>query len=66
MYDTCLPVVFGEYFKHSEISSSLKPTSAGFFVEKDGEIIVGGDSMSLGLKSHPNDAHWIKRMLEQK
>ena len=64
MFDGWMPVVFGSYFKHTEILSHLKATSAGFFYEKNGEVTVYGESLSLGLKALPGDAFFIQKMLE--
>lgn len=72
IFDNAFPVVFGEYFKHSDmqISNGLKPTSAGFCIvksenddaKKHNKVICFGESTSLNLKSSPLDSKMVERL----
>jgi len=77
VYDECYPVIFGEYANHSDVSLKYKkPTSAGFVSLHEEDAPEGspfcqvriltascyGESISLGVKSHPNDARLIERL----
>jgi len=52
-----LPIMFGEYFNHSEVAHGLgTPTSAGFCHpngDGSGGWLAYGESTSLNLKSDP-------------
>jgi hypothetical protein len=70
MVDDSCPILFGEYFKHSDFSNiGNKITSAGFcnVREVDGEmdVSVWGESVSLKIKSIPDDACFIKMMFNK-
>jgi hypothetical protein len=62
MLNEVYPIVFGEYFKHSDIvENNSRITSAGFgnlFVNDKNELEVSvyGESISLKKKSNPLDA----------
>lgn len=76
MFDESMPVVFGEYFKHSDIcvTNGAEPTSAGFCsiekipVKNDGVLLevikveCFGESASLKLKPSPYDARRLERI----
>lgn len=65
MFDETFPVVFGEYFTHKDVTvpNAGKPTSAGFFSIQDGKVQTYGVSVSLELKSKPEDAFFIQHLL---
>ena len=52
-------IVFPEYVVHADASRCLEPISAGFFYATDDEVIPYGESISLRLKSNPDDARLI-------
>lgn len=55
-------IVFPEYVVHADAARCLDPrhiTSAGFFHWTDVEVIPYGESVSLRLKSNPEDARLI-------
>lgn len=55
-------IVFPEYVVHADAARCLDPrhiTSAGFFYYNDDEVIPYGESVSLRLKSNPDDAKLI-------
>lgn len=71
------PILFGEYFKHSDFASGHgKVTSAGFVTIKEIETPEGspfcvarmlqagcyGESVSLGVKSDPE---WDQKLIER-
>jgi len=59
IFNDCLPLLFGEWFKHSDTATGRLgiPTSAGFCYRKDdGTWFAYGESISLGLKSTPDDS----------
>lgn len=76
IFDGALPVVFGEYFKHSDvvINNGSEPTSAGFCFIKEAVVINNdistkrvtvtcfGESTSLKLKSLPSDNKMIEKL----
>lgn len=67
--DHSYPVLFGQYWEHTVARRLGEPTSAGFCEfawnpMKDGwNVRVWGESIGLTLKSHPEDAGLIARML---
>lgn len=69
MVDELFPVLFPDAITHKHAALGLKVTSAGFCdIDKfngEWEVDVWGKSVSLGdLKSKPEDAIWIKKMLD--
>jgi len=62
LYPMLLPGV-EHFIKHTEIKCPGKPVSAGFFTIDGDDIFVSGASVSLGLKSKPEDALLIKKFL---
>ena len=64
-YGSRVPVLISEATQHVEVRAMGKPVSAGFFIMgiKNGEIFINcyGESVSLGLKSHPSDQGIIER-----
>lgn len=60
-------IMFDPQFKHNEIANLLnleKIVSAGFVGDCGNGIQCFGESLSLGLKSRPEDTNVIKRYLE--
>jgi hypothetical protein len=72
IFDVNQPVLVGDYAQHSDVRLKYRgePTSAGFCAfswneEKcDWDVNVWGESVSLNLKSHPDDAKAIARLLK--
>lgn len=76
VFDDALPVLFGEYFKHTDIvvKTEAEPTSAGFctikkeIVLQDGveaehiKVDCFGESSSLNLKHRPQDCKVIENL----
>ena len=80
VYDDCFPVIFGEYFKHTEIQTFKQATSAGFVSLQEVDTPEGsqyycsrmikancyGESVSLGIKSKgKEDERLLERMFNQ-
>jgi hypothetical protein len=80
IYDDCYPVIFGEYFKHTDVRTFKQATSAGFVSLKEVDTPESsqfccarmlkaycyGESFSLGVKSRgEDDARLIERMFNQ-
>jgi len=77
VFDHTMPVVFGEYFQHSDVRGRGIPTSAGFCSIREIDtpensanpcvrmlkVSCYGESISLKLKSSPEDERLIERML---
>jgi hypothetical protein len=62
------PVVFPEHVIHKEVAlktefENCKPISAALFDWNRGEVVLEGESRSLGLRSRPQDAELIKKLL---
>ncbi len=76
MLDENTPILFPEHLTHDYVARKFdidKVTSAAFFkvgvedFEKTFpsiEVSVFGESVSLKMKSKPEDAIWIKKMFE--
>jgi hypothetical protein len=65
MIDHTLPVVFGEYFKHSDFANVHGTiTSAGKVAWDISQrmAVTYGESVSLKLKPDPNDAFALTRL----
>lgn len=57
--DMPTPVIFPPWVQHKAIADGLKvqPRSAGFIkIEKSGRLVCRGESDSLNLKPHDEDA----------
>ena len=69
IYEDCFPVLFSEANKHSDFRTGQEITSAGFcsvFFENEKICVkVYGESISLKLKSKPEDAELIERLFEK-
>jgi len=64
MFERVHPAIFFE-IKHRFFKESGNITSAGFFNIVDGQVVTGGESLSLnGMKPAPKDAEIIQRFLE--
>lgn len=63
--DNCIPILFTEANKHSDVARNLSVTSAGFWdLNHDRtKVSVWGESLSLKKKSLPDDAVFIEKML---
>ena len=61
------PILFTEAQQHIDIGRKLNVTSAGFFRTSilEGKIKVHcyGESISLGIKSQPDDSYFIEKFL---
>lgn len=62
------PVVFPDFVTHKEVAlntefENCKPISAASFDWHRGEVVLQGESLSLGLKPRPQDAELIKKLL---
>ena len=60
-------VIFPEHIKHKRMVQGIcdcrnHPVSAGFIELRDGEIICNGESISLEIKSRPEDTDLANRM----
>jgi hypothetical protein len=70
VFDERKVIVFPEMMEHAAIARKFenwKPTSAGFVsfgVDADGEVQLSGygESVSLRLKSVPDDTHLLTRL----
>lgn len=61
-----MPVIFPEHVTHSQIKlKGAKPISAGFFKLRGltGIPVLYGESVSLKLKPHPNDADLLQMVM---
>ena len=67
-----MPVIFDSRMSHSEISETLlknpylklrEPSTAGFIKVDELGISVYGDSITLGLKSSPDDVEFIADLM---
>lgn len=66
------PVIFPDHIAHSDISMTMRkekawlPVSAGFMghIDAMGYFWASGESISLKLKSNPNDATLIQRFFD--
>lgn len=63
-------VAFPENVQHSAVfdyirrdNPAARALSAGFFYEEPGAFWHGGESLTLGIQSRPQDAHHIQTML---
>jgi hypothetical protein len=68
MLDQSMPVIFGEYFAHADVTANLsrlgEVTSAGFVhLNADGEYVAYGESVSLNMKPGPHDSRILNRTL---
>ncbi len=62
--DGAFPRLFTECEQHIDVARrSNGATSAGFCHIVNGNVEVFGESISLNLKSHPDDAFLIQKML---
>lgn len=60
-----VPIVFSPILQHSEVAGNKKVISAGFCrADEDGVYSVWGESISLKVKSRPEDAEIINKYLE--
>ncbi len=65
LYEEELPVLFNPIIQHSEIGIMKRVISAGFCSRNDdGTYSVWGESISLKVKSRPEDAKIIEKYLE--
>lgn len=61
------PVLFPDHFVgHDQIKGTFsdKPVAAGKWYLGDGRIMASGSSVSLGLKSRPEDSELITKQLK--
>lgn len=68
VYDLDLPVIFGEFMKHSDmancINSKGKVIGAGFVHIDNGKYVCYGESISLGVKSREAiDSNYLNKYL---
>ncbi len=68
MIEQGLPVIFGDYFNHSEVAARLKDfgktTSAGFVRQNaDGTFCADGESLSLNLKPVEKDSAILNKLI---
>jgi hypothetical protein len=72
MIDDALPIIFGEYFKHSDIAECARRlgsvTSAGFVTLTEssvGDITAEahGESVSLNISAKPIDSKILTRVI---
>jgi hypothetical protein len=67
MFGEALPVIFGEYFEHKQVTAgfSQQATSAGFFnVSETGKVTTYGESIGLKLKPAPDDEFLLGNVLK--
>jgi hypothetical protein len=62
-----LPLVFPDLIEHKVMAGERKVVSAGFVnLNLDNEIRIGGDSLTLNVKSRPQDAEIITKHLKNR
>lgn len=66
-YGLEMPIVFNPVLQHKDVANGLRPVSAGFCYRNDhpiGSFSVYGESVSLGIKSRPEDKGILEKYLE--
>lgn len=67
--DLPTPIIFPEYVQHKTIKCLMpeyyKPLSAGFcqIDTQNKTVSVWGGSVSLDLKSDPDDTYWLTKLI---
>lgn len=61
--DDCFPVLFHAGFKHDQVKTMGKVTSAGFFKIINGEVSTFGKSLGLNMEPGDFDAEIIQKFL---
>lgn len=59
-----LPIIFPKQLTHRDVAFRYTAISAGFFfIDKEGKVLAGGKSDSLGIPSRPEDSALIQKYL---
>lgn len=59
-------IIFGDHIKHDAMKALIgkEVISAGTFIAAPEEARCCGESISLGVKSKPEDTAWIKHFIQ--
>jgi len=56
-------IIFSEYLIHKNVAGEQKVTAAGFCSLQDGVFVTWGESISLRVKSRPEDKQILNKSL---
>ena len=61
------PIIFPNSLQHKDVAKALNltPVSAGFVMQRFGEVKCYGDSFTLNIKSKEEDTELLKEFLKK-